>query len=123
MIEAQGGDPRVVDDPRRLPRAPRKTMIRATRGGYLTRFDTRAVGLGAMVLGAGRAVANDVIDPAVGLVVRARIGDRIEKGQPIFEVLYREKSRLEAARPGLAGSFRIGAKKPRMPRLIHRREV
>jgi thymidine phosphorylase len=120
LIEAQGGDPRVIDDPRRLPQAPHRAEIEAPRSGFLSSFQTREIGVAAMVLGAGRAVASDTIDPAVGLHVRARIGDRIAQGDPIFEVRYRDRARFARAKGILSESFRIDDAASRRPRLIRK---
>jgi pyrimidine-nucleoside phosphorylase len=98
MVEAQGGDPRVVDEPKRLKPAPREAVIAASRAGWLATFDTRGIGLAACALGAGRQTKEDKIDPAVGLTIEAKIGDRIEKGQPIFIVRYKRESAWEDVR-------------------------
>ncbi len=95
MVEAQGGDPRVVDDPWKiLPRAPAVVPLEADRTGYLAAVDAEAIGWAAVGLGAGRVRKGDAIDPAVGVVFRPKIGDRVETGQPIGEIHARD---LEAA--------------------------
>ena len=87
MIEAQGGDPRVVDDPVGvLPRAPVVMSIEADRAGTLARMATEDIGLASGALGAGRMHKGDPIDPSVGIVVRCKIGDRLDVGEPIGEV-------------------------------------
>jgi len=80
-IRAQGGDP---DAPR--PRAPHITEVTADRAGWVERCHSRAVGDAAMRLGAGRAHKEDTIDPAVGIVVQAKRGDRVEAGQALARV-------------------------------------
>ena len=85
-IEAQGGDPRVVDDPSLLPSAQHVHTITADRSGYVSGFDCRALGEAARALGAGRLHKDDVIDPAVGIEVLVEIGDQIEAGRPIFRI-------------------------------------
>jgi len=80
-IRAQGGDP---DAPR--PRAPQITEVTADRAGWVERCHSRAVGDAAMRLGAGRAHKEDTIDPAVGIVVQAKRGDRVEAGQALARV-------------------------------------
>lgn len=81
MVEAQGGDVRAIDQPSRLPAAPRVVPLLATASGYVSAIDARALGVGAMRLGAGRARAGDAIDPAVGLVLRAGVGDFLKAGE------------------------------------------
>ena len=80
-IRAQGGDP---DAPR--ARAPQITEVTADRAGWVERCHSRAVGDAAMRLGAGRAHKEDTIDPAVGIVVQAKRGDRVEAGQALAQV-------------------------------------
>ncbi len=120
MVHAQGGDPRVADDPAGvLPRAPVVVDLTADRTGTLAATDAEAIGLAAGALGAGRIRKGDPIDPAVGIVVRAKIGDRVEAGEPIGEVHARsEADAAEAARRTLAAcTFVDGAVAP--PPLVH----
>ncbi|MGH2681943.1 MAG: thymidine phosphorylase [Actinomycetota bacterium] len=104
MVEAQGGDPKVVDDPRRvLPRAPVTAPIRAAGTGHLSKVDAEAVGRAAVALGAGRVKKGDPVDPAVGIVFIPKVGDRIEAGQEIGQVHARnEEAAAGAARRVLA---------------------
>jgi pyrimidine-nucleoside phosphorylase len=97
MVEAQGGDPRVVDDPAAvLPRAPVVVPIPTDRSGSLEAVDAEAIGRAAVALGAGRARKGDPVDPAVGIVFRPKIGDRLEAEEPIGEVHARSE-KLAAA--------------------------
>jgi len=104
MVEAQGGDPRVAEDPGSvLPRAPVVFPLRADRAGTVTAMDAEDVGLAAGALGAGRVRKGDPIDPAVGIVIRPKIGDRVEAGDEIGEVHARtEEAAEEAGRRTLA---------------------
>lgn len=95
LVERQGGDPRVVDDPDRLPGAPVVTEFTAPRAGRVAAFDAREIGLAAVGLGAGRHALGDEIDPAVGFEVLASVGDRIEAGQPLARI--HARSEAEAA--------------------------
>lgn len=91
MVEAQGGDPRVVDDPAGvLPKAPVATPITAERTGHLAAMDAEAVGRAGVALGAGRTRKDDPVDPAVGIVLRVKIGDRVQAGEPVGEVHARD---------------------------------
>jgi pyrimidine-nucleoside phosphorylase len=92
MVEAQGGDPRVVDEPEAvLPRAPVVMAIEADRDGVLGAMDAESLGWAAARLGAGRARKGDPIDPAVGIVFRPKIGERMEAGEPLGEVHARDE--------------------------------
>ena len=104
MIEAQGGDPRVVDDPHGiLPRAPVREPMLADRSGVLAAVHAEEIGLASVGLGAGRVRKGDPIDPSVGIVVHPKIGDRLEAGEPIGEVHARDRdAAAEAARRVLA---------------------
>ena len=104
MIDAQGGDPHVVDDPAGvLPAAPVREPLLADRTGVLAAVDAAAIGLASVGLGAGRRSKGDPIDPAVGIVVHPKIGDRLEAGTPIGEVHARDRdAAAEAGRRVLA---------------------
>jgi pyrimidine-nucleoside phosphorylase len=120
MIEAQGGDPRVVDDPAGvLPTAPVVVPIEADRAGTLAGMATEEIGLASGALGAGRLRKGDRIDPAVGIVVRCKIGDVLEGGQPIGQVHARDQgAATEAVRRVLeALTVREGPVSP--PPLVH----
>lgn len=97
LVVAQGGDASAIDDPGRLPRAPRVEALRAERTGHVKAVRADAIGLASMRLGAGRAKKGDAIDHATGIVLRAKVGDRVERGQPYAEVHVRGTSGDDAA--------------------------
>ena len=107
LIVAQGGDPSCLDDPTNLPRVATQHVIEADRDGYIATCDALAIGEASVRLGAGRMRKDDTIDPAVGFIVEARVGDRVERGQPLARVVYRERSRLDAAMGVLQGAWVI----------------
>ncbi|HEX2032371.1 MAG TPA: thymidine phosphorylase [Actinomycetota bacterium] len=120
MVEAQGGDPRVVDDPDRvLPRAPVVLPLEVDRPGFVAGMDAEAIGRAAVRLGAGRARKGDPIDPAVGLVVRAKVGDRVEGGQPIGEVHARSEEDARAAASAVLAAMTVGEEPAPVPPLVH----
>ena len=118
MIEQQGGDPRVIDDPDRLPTAPHRETVTADRSGFLTTLDAEAVGRAAMALGAGRDKVEEAIDPAVGIVVHAQVGRRIGAGDPLVEIHYRDAAKLPAARALLAAGITIADEEPTYRSLV-----
>jgi pyrimidine-nucleoside phosphorylase len=118
IIERQGGDPRVVDDYTGFGRAPHRATIVADRAGYVTHSNAEQIGIGAMVLGAGRNRADDRVDHAVGVVVRASIGQAVKPGEVILEVHYRDEPSLAAALPMLRGAVSVGDAPPAAPGLI-----
>ncbi len=83
IVRAQGGDVRAVDDPTRLPRAPTTRPVPSPTAGFVEVLDTEAIGLAAVALGAGRVRAEDRVDPAVGLLVEKKPGDRVAEGEPL----------------------------------------
>jgi pyrimidine-nucleoside phosphorylase len=97
IVENQGGDGRFVDDCSRLPSAPGRHFVRAGQSGYVTRVDAELVGRASVALGAGRDRVEDRIDPAVGIVVRAKPGTQVSASEPVLEIHFREQSRLDAA--------------------------
>jgi pyrimidine-nucleoside phosphorylase len=112
VIEQQGGDPRVVDDPGRLPSAPERLTIQAERPGYVVDLDAELIGRAAMVLGAGRNRVEDTIDPGVGILVRAHRGEPVRAGNPILELHYRDASRLDEALRLLRRACAVGDAPP-----------
>jgi len=86
LVECQGGDVRMVMDPSRLPRAPRVETLRAPRTGYVRRVNAQGIGLASVQLGAGREKKGDPIDHRTGVVLHAKVGDRVERGQPFADV-------------------------------------
>ncbi|MBW3572645.1 MAG: thymidine phosphorylase [Gemmatimonadetes bacterium] len=110
LIEAQHGDPRVVvRSPDLLPAAPvvRPFSVDADGARWVAAADARGIGEAALALGAGRRTKTDAVDPAVGVVLRARIGDRVEPGQPLADVHARGDDAAEQAFAALRTAFRL----------------
>lgn len=107
-VEKQGGDPGVVDDPARLPRAEHVEVVKAPRAGFLTALDARAFGVATGRLGAGREQITDTVDPAVGVRILVRPGEPVAASQPLIEIHYNDRSRLAVARPLLEAACTIG---------------
>jgi len=97
IIEAQGGDPHVVDDVSRLPQVKQRHLVQAPRSGYLARMDAELIGRASVALGAGRDRVEDAVDPAVGIMVNAKPGAKVKAGETVLDVLYRDKARLDTA--------------------------
>lgn len=112
VVEQQGGDPRSVDDYARLPAAPHRTTINADRTGYVADLHAERLGIGAMLLGAGRNRAEDRVDHAVGVVIRANVGEQVKSGDAILEVHYRDESTLAAAKPVLRDAITVRDQQP-----------
>jgi pyrimidine-nucleoside phosphorylase len=116
IIETQGGDPHVVDDVGRLPTAPSRHRVTAPRTGVVTTLDAALVGRASVALGAGRDRVEDTIDAAVGILLLAKPGDRVAAGDPVLELHYRDRARLDAALPLAVRAVAVGdgpvAKRP-----------
>lgn len=114
LVEAQDGDPRVVDDPEGvLPRASEKEEIVAPRAGAVASINALEVGLAALELGAGRGRKEDVIDPAVGVEILCPVGHRVDEGEPLARLHHNGRG-VEGARRRLARAWEIadGAEAP-----------
>ncbi len=119
MIEAQGGDPRVTDEPWSvLPRAPVVTPLVSDRSGVLARIDAEEIGRAAVDLGAGRKRKGDPIDPSTGIVFRARIGDRLDLGAEIGEVHARDEDAGRAAARRVLDTLTVGDDAVEPPPLV-----
>ena len=117
-IAAQGGDARVVDDYALLPSVGNTHTVCAEKAGYVTAYNCEEVGKAGCILGAGREVAGAPVDHAVGLEVLHKIGDRVEKGEALFKVAYRDENKCEAASKMLLEAIQIGDEKPQANLLI-----
>lgn len=107
LIEAQGGDPGVIEDPSRLPSTGQHHVIEADRSGFIARCDAYDIGVAGVRLGAGRAKKEDDVDPAVGFTVHVDVGAQVDEGQPLLTVEYRHDERLESALSVLKGAIEI----------------
>jgi pyrimidine-nucleoside phosphorylase len=123
MIRAHGGDPRVVDDPERLPRARVKALILSPKSGYVVSIDPLALGLLSVELGAGRRRAEDPVEPGVGLELAVQVGARIERGKPLGWIHARDRASATSAQEQFIEAFRFSTHPPRKSRLVHARIV
>lgn len=116
LVEAQGGDARVVDEPDRLPRAPcvQPWVWEGPGPAWVAALPARALGEIALALGAGRQKKGDPVDPAVGLWLDAKVGERVEPGQPILTVHARSAAAADAALARLRQVVRL-AREPVAP--------
>jgi len=120
MVQAQGGDRRVVDDPWSvLPRAPVVRPLEADREGVLSAVDAEALGRASADLGAGRHRKGDAIDPSVGIVLRPKIGDRLERGAPIGEIHARDDDAADACAAAVLASLTVAGGPVEPPPLVY----
>ena len=120
MVEAQGGDPRVVEDPSTvLPQAPVDVPLLAEREGYLAEVDAQALGRASGDLGAGRRRKGDAIDPAVGIVFRPKLGDRLQAGEQIGAIHARTEDDASACARRVEAAISISEGPVESPPLVH----
>ena len=121
IIEAQGGNPAVMDDPAILPQAPERIVMEAERDGYVGEMKTRAIGEAAVALGAGRTTIESEIDPAVGFHITAKPGDAVLRSQPVATIFVRDHAAGQAALAALRDAIPvIDEKVEPLPLVSHR---
>jgi pyrimidine-nucleoside phosphorylase len=121
MVKTQGGDAEVLENPRLLPHARATAEIDAPRGGVVQSVDTERLGWAAIALGAGRKVATDKIDHAVGLSGIRKIGERVEHGQPLLTMHYNSERGLGEAARLAETAFLVGEEEvPSLPLVVER---
>jgi thymidine phosphorylase len=118
FVEALGGDARVIDDPSLLVQASYREPIKATESGWVAEIAAEQLGWVAMALGAGRERKEQQIDPSVGLELWAKVGDRVEAGQPIALIHARSQSDWTQAASGVLAAYRFSAQPISSPPLI-----
>jgi pyrimidine-nucleoside phosphorylase len=121
LIEAQGGNPGVVEDPAVLPQASECEIYTATRRGFVARVEPRAIGRGIVALGGGRTTMEDIVDPTVGFVITARPGDWVDAGEPLATIFARDRAAVETGRQALRKAIVIADEAdPPLPLVSHR---
>lgn len=106
FIKHQGGNPEVVDNPELLPQAKYQTAIVADRDGMISQWVAHEVGIACSLLGAGREKYTDDIDPAVGVVLKAKVGDHVKKGDPVV-IIYSNTEDIAEVEEKLRNAFTI----------------
>jgi pyrimidine-nucleoside phosphorylase len=119
-IEAQGGDLGFVDEPERLPSARFVRELPAPRSAYVAGLDAREIGLTSMLLGGGRAKKGDTIDHAVGVVLHAKVGARVEKGEPLLTIHADDEGKLSGAQQRLLAAYDWSEEPVEPAPLIHK---
>jgi len=117
FLANQGGDASIVDDLTKLPQAKYKIELPAKQSGYISRMVADEIGVASMILGAGRATKEDVIDLAVGLILHKKVGDKVEEGESILTI-YSNRENVEDVKQKLYDNIFI-ADTATAPTLIH----
>jgi pyrimidine-nucleoside phosphorylase/thymidine phosphorylase len=118
VIAAQGGDPMVLDRFDMLPNATGAMEITAPRGGYVSAIDAEEIGLASAMIGAGRDTKEDSIDPAVGVILQVKAGEKVDEGGVLCRIYYTKEDRLEEAAERVEDAFRLSSNQPEPRELI-----
>jgi pyrimidine-nucleoside phosphorylase len=122
VIEAQGGNPKVVEDPSVMPQAQAVEVYSARQTGVVTRVEPRPIGRAIVAMGGGRTTVEDTVDPSVGFVITVKPGDKVLAGEPIASVFAKDAAGVELAFEALSAAITIGDRlqeKP-LPLVSHR---
>jgi len=121
IIEAQGGNPGVVDDPATLPQAAECEIYPAPRRGFVARIEPKPIGRGIIEMGGGRTRVEDTADPSVGFVITARPGDWVEVGEPLATIFARDRAGIGSGRQALRTAVVVADEaEPPLPLISHR---
>ncbi len=117
FLENQGGNGEVVDDVSLLPQAAYEIEVPAKQSGFVSRIVADEIGIASMLLGAGRATKEDTIDLAVGLMLRKKVGDKVEEGESLVTI-YSNREDVEDVKEKIYANIEI-AEQAEAPKLIH----
>ena len=121
MVELQGGDISAIDDPTRLPATEHRVDVPSPRAGYVKAIQCEQVGTACVILGGGRERKEDSVDPAVGIVVHKKVGDKVSAGESLCTIHCYSDAQAARARKLLEESYEIAAAPPpHKVSLIHR---
>jgi pyrimidine-nucleoside phosphorylase len=107
LVKAQDGDVTYVDDLSKFERAKIVEEVKSPQAGFISQVNARGVGEAAVALGAGRAKKGDPIDHAVGFIILKKVGEQIQKGEPLFEIHANDKTKLDEARESVLAAFQF----------------
>jgi thymidine phosphorylase len=118
VVAAQGGNPQALDKFELLPNATGMREVVSPRGGYVSSIDAEDIGAASNMIGAGRDKKEDAIDPAVGIILEVKAGEKVDAGSVLCRLYYTKEDRVEEAAEMVEDAFRISAQKPDERELI-----
>jgi pyrimidine-nucleoside phosphorylase len=118
VVAAQGGNPQALDRFELLPNATGMREVASPRGGYVSSIDAEDIGAASNMIGAGRDKKEDAIDPAVGIILEVKAGEKVDAGSVLCRLYYTKEDRVEEAAEMVEDAFRISAQKPEERELI-----
>ncbi|MBZ5586580.1 MAG: thymidine phosphorylase [Acidobacteriia bacterium] len=117
-VAAQGGNPQALDKFELLPNATGMREVASPRAGYVTSIDAEDIGTASNMIGAGRDKKEDAIDPAVGIILEVKVGEKVDAGSVLCRLYYTKEDRVEEAAEMVEDAFRISGQKPEERELI-----
>jgi pyrimidine-nucleoside phosphorylase len=118
VVAAQGGNPQALDKFELLPNATGMREITSPRAGYVSIINAEDIGAASNMIGAGRDKKEDAIDPAVGIILEVKVGEKVDAGSVLCRIYYTKEDRVEGAADMVEDAFRISAQKPDPRELI-----
>ena len=118
IVKAQNGKTDFILHPEKYPKSKFREVIKATSAGYLSEVNTYELGMAAIDLGAGRKTKDDKIDPKAGIIFNYKIGDTINQGVILAELLSDSKSGIDNAKKRIANAIKVSKSKPQKLKLI-----
>jgi pyrimidine-nucleoside phosphorylase len=118
VVAAQGGNPQALDKFELLPNATGMREVASPRGGYVSSIDAEDIGAASNMIGAGRDKKDDAIDPAVGIILEVKAGEKVDAGSVLCRLYYTKEDRVDEAADMVEDAFRISAQKPDERELI-----
>ena len=118
VVAAQGGNPQALDKFELLPNATGMREITSPRAGYVSVIDAEDIGVASNMIGAGRDKKEDSIDPAVGIILEVKVGEKVDAGSVLCRLYYTKEDKVEEAADMVEDAFRISAQKPDERELI-----
>ena len=118
VVAAQGGNPQALDKFELLPNATGMREITSPRAGYVSRINAQDIGVSSNMIGAGRDKKEDSIDPAVGIILEVKMGEKVDAGSVLCRLYYTKEDRVDEAAEMVEDAFRISAQKPDERELI-----
>jgi pyrimidine-nucleoside phosphorylase/thymidine phosphorylase len=118
VIQAQGGNPQALDKFELLPNATGMREISSPRAGYVSIINAEDIGRASTMMGAGRDQKDDRIDPAVGVILEVKVGEKIDSGSVLCRLYYTSEEHVEEAAEMVEGAFRISGQRPEERSLI-----
>jgi pyrimidine-nucleoside phosphorylase len=120
MVELQDGDVRTIDDTEKLPQAKHSIAVKSAAAGRVMAMQCEQIGTACVILGGGRERKEDSVDPAVGIVLHKKVGDRVDAGESLATIYYNDESKAQRARSLIEQSCEIGVAAPANRPLVHR---